>query len=120
MYSNEYNLESCIDLAEWAIDLIMFNVKSAEKVDKSSRLLSASTTPSGRQSKNQNKRLGNKIQTSLLPTIVDEVTEIKIVHGQMEKSAEEEMENLIRKSKRENLFGNNIKNLLFVLTTTFE
>jgi D-arabinose 1-dehydrogenase-like Zn-dependent alcohol dehydrogenase len=104
MYSNEYRLENCLDLAEWAIDVVMYTFKS-DKHDKASRLLSASTINSGRQSKTQNKR--QKQQQSILPTIKDE-TEIKQVHSRMEKNAEEEMDNLIRKSKRDNLFGKQI------------
>lgn len=112
MYSNEYTLENCFDLAEWAVDLVMFNLKQEKTSDlrNSRSLLSASTTVSGRQSKTQSKRLLAKMQHSnlIMPTILDESTasiDIGSVQSQIEKNAEEEMENLIRKSKRDNMFG---------------
>lgn len=131
LYSNEYDLESCIDLVEWAADLVMFSVHSArgsgsvgvggvvESIKNSSRSRVSTgvslTRKSLSQQASKQQRLGNKLgQTSsnaLLPTIMDETQattvslEVATMSSQAEKNAEDEIDMLIRKSKRDNLFG---------------
>ena len=67
------------------------------------------------QQTNKSQRLGNKIAqmstNTLLPTILDETQattvsmDVGTTSSQAEKNAEDEMDMLIRKSKRDNLFG---------------
>ena len=97
LYSHEYTLNDCIDLCEWAIDLVMFNVNRGEKSSpRSVSVLSEKTT---NKIKKPHKQVG-----TLLPTIDDE-SEIKHFHKKIEKSAEEEFESLTKMANKDNLFG---------------
>ncbi|CAF0832143.1 unnamed protein product [Brachionus calyciflorus] len=102
MFSNEYNLATCIDLTEWAVDLIMLKIRSDKTSRSESRL-----TNTGYTSKPQSKgRITNKTtnsRMSLMPTIQDDV-EVKSFHKKMDKNSEEEFENLLKTSNGDNLF----------------
>ena len=88
MYSNEYKLSNCIELMEWAVDLIMFKIK----VEKTSRQASAVSKP---QSKGRLTTTKTQSAMSIMPTIQDDV-EIKSFHKKMDKNAEEEYDHITK------------------------
>ena len=103
LYSHEYELVDCVDLCEWAVDLLMFGVRS---FDKTSRAVSAANSvvveKPGKQANasTRNKRLSIKQQQNLLqpinllPTIQDDV-ESKSVQREIRSKAEDDFENLV-------------------------
>lgn len=121
-----------MDLVEWAADLVMFNVRSLGvsggagqaaggaiggdlKNSSRSRVSTAASMRRSQQANKSQQRLGNKLaqmsSNTLLPTIFDETQattvsmEVATISSHVEKSAEDELDMLIRKSKRDNLFG---------------
>jgi hypothetical protein len=114
LYSHEYQLSNCIDLCEWAIDIIMFNLK----IEKSLRTISASSTSKQSKASTQaSKAKLNKTQQqtniNLVP-IVEDDTDSKQIHKQIEKNADSQMENVDSAVNSENLFGN-INKLCFLI-----
>lgn len=111
MYSHEYKLRDCSDLCEWAIDLLMFNVKS----DKQYRAVSASTNTTGaatgRQSKQLNKKPVSKLlqSHSILSTIEDE-SEVKAVYNEIDKISQAEMKEQLSHENlnKDNIFETNV------------
>jgi hypothetical protein len=105
LYSHEYQLSNCIDLCEWAIDIIMFNLKA----EKQLRTVSASST--SKQSKvgsQASKTKLNKNQQSninLVPIFEDE-TDSQLIQKQIEKNADSQMKNIDIAVNSENWFGN--------------
>ena len=121
-------MENSLDLAEWAADLIMFSTRRSgnngsgagitgggDMKNSSRSRVSTATSMRRSQQTNKSQRLGNKIAqmstNTLLPTILDETQattvsmDVGTTSSQAEKNAEDEMDMLIRKSKRDNLFG---------------
>ena len=96
LYSHEYELSDCVDLCEWAVDLVMF---SLNKSDKSSRSVSVMSDKVGGKVKKALKQV-----STLLPTIEDGV-EVKAYAKKIEKSAEEEFESLTKMANKDTLFG---------------
>lgn len=100
MYSHEYSLDACVELCEWAADLITFKLK----LEKASRAVSAVTNnTSARNSGKSKSKLTNRQSISVMPTIQDDV-EIKSIHRKIEQHAQEEFENLINSATKESLF----------------
>jgi hypothetical protein len=96
LYSHEYELNDCIDLCEWAIDLVMFNVNKSGKTSRSVSVLS---------DKGNNKiKKPQKLISTLVPTLEDE-KDGKIFHKKIEKNVEEEFENLTQLANKDTLFG---------------
>jgi hypothetical protein len=125
-----------LDLAEWAVDLVMLNnaavtttktanvAGQAESIKNSSR--SRISTASASASYQQQRRVSRAVATApskqtrhanKMPTIIDEsqhsitsigdmaTTTISSSQAAAERNAEEEIEIMMRKSKRDNLFG---------------
>ena len=96
MYSNEYKLVNCLDLCEWAINLVMFSVKTEKTIRSGSQMYDAGRRRSSATDRMQNKKqLSAKppqaVRHSLLPTIEDGV-ELKKVHQDIEKNAQNDFE----------------------------
>ncbi len=105
LYSHEYELNDCIDLCEWAIDLVMFNVN---KSGKTSRSVSVLSDKAGIKIKKPPKQI-----STLLPTIEDE-GDVKSYHKKIDKNTEDEFENLTKLANKETLFGN-LLNFILIL-----
>ena len=118
LYSHEYELIDCIDLCEWAVDLLMFSAKNHEKSRQGSRAVSAANslvaekpskqTSNASRSKRLSVRQQNLVQPiNLLPTIEDDV-EAKSIHKEIRSKAEDDFENLISQStieQKDDLFS---------------
>ena len=103
LYSHEYSWRDCIDLAEWAVDLLMYSVKS----DKGSHLYSAPNSSlamlhsqSKLSAKKPVKPHGPSHQ--ILPTIKDEEDDM---HSQLIKNTQSEFDLLAKSVDKETLFG---------------
>lgn len=89
LYSHEYELNQSVDMCEWAIDLIMFNVKVEKRIQSAS-----SAKPSSRLSKTTATKKGKQAPAAnIMPTIEDDV-EVSTVHTQMESKASAEVERI--------------------------
>jgi hypothetical protein len=110
LYSHEYKLSDCIDLCEWAIDLLMFNIKPAFVA--TARPVSGSTVHSVAVTKST--RRTSKVQpnataiqfNAMLPTIHDEGSTLD--HSQIFKNVDVAFKNVVPpeiEAPQKNLFG---------------
>ena len=103
LFSNEFSLENCIDLAEWALDLLMFKIKS-DKSRSASVAISSSLSKPNSKGKITTKATNSAM--SILPTIHDNV-EIKSFHKKMDANSELEYDSLINANLKDVLFESN-------------
>lgn len=69
LYSNEYNLQNCIDLVEWAIDIIC-NIR-LEKPQ------SSATSAASRASRQTKKSIGKQVSQPTAITTINETNSLK-------------------------------------------
>lgn len=96
-------MENCVDLAEWALDLLMFKIKSDKSRSASAAISSSLSKP------NSKGRITTKTTNStmsILPTIQDNV-EIKSFHKKLDTNSELEFDSLIDANMRDALFESN-------------
>ena len=111
MYSNEYDLENCLDLCEWASLMIFYGVKQEKPLAAPtaptalSRSLSIVSQSGVKQSRASGKKLPQAPEHTILPTI-DNNAEVKDVHGDIAKHVADEFEKIEKNSDPKSLmFG---------------
>lgn len=117
LYSHEYHLNDCIDLCEWAIDLLMFNIRpqivTARPTTAStvfSVVVSKPAPPQARRTSKIQPNPGAQF-SAILPTIQDEgsiLDHSQIYHNVDTAFKSIELDAKLESSSKENLFGKNL------------